>query len=300
MNDTSTAKLGEAYSNDRKPGSHYIVGVFLGTYSIGFLLLIAIRIRRLILQRSKDVIADFMHQHVPEQNHQFLHILSKGLVFATSFGMIYSGLGARYLNHDLHPDWGFFHYKTHLTLIFLFLFAGFAGVLESHGYLPKDSLRASFTVGLWGEALLWYDHALMKEVLIDMRLHEYLALTCAFPALVMTISLILTTMKSSNVTLSFLVFLGSNLALLWHSIWFITVGVHLSGMPIPNTGTATDLLVIQAVLLIFGCQVVSALMVRLQRRINPQSAQESYALVSVSGKADEDEETAEQQSSGFS
>ena len=130
-------------------GPFYCRNLLLG-FGSSFLRLTWTRLQSLLAASDacSKPIELFLDLYVPEQQPSVIYRTSTALIVSTIFGLLYEGLGARFLNRDLHPDYTVFHYATHLTLTLLYLFAGWTGLLEYYKYLPKDSLRASIVLAL--------------------------------------------------------------------------------------------------------------------------------------------------------
>jgi hypothetical protein len=155
------------------------------------------------------------------------------LIASTLFGLLYQGLGARFLQRDLHPDYTVFHYATHLTVTTFYLFVGWTALLESKQLLPTDSVRGVVTMALLGEVLLWHKHAAMKPTAIDQDLHEYLALSSGMTAISIGLSVFL-----GNGTLSknersaptciapLVAYLGGFLGFIHQGLWFLIIALH--------------------------------------------------------------------------
>ena len=216
----------------------------------------------------------YLDRHVPEQNQRLLRQLSLTLLASSIFGILYTGLGARFLNHNLHPEYTFWHYKTHLTLAFLYLVVGWKGWLESssssHRLLPADSIRASLIMALLGESLLWYDHAAIKVNAIDARLHTFLALISFLTACSILWNMILLsqqqrTASTSSTALVFVSYLGGCVGIFWQGLWFFVVATHQK-WPLPSTSHVTIVFVLLAVGLGLAVQFVTVYMNLLWRQ----------------------------------
>ena len=70
----------------------------------------------------------------------------------------------------------------------------------------------------------------------------------------------------SSPLLPFLLYVGVMMGLVWEGLWFLVIAFHLRLYPIPSTGHATALLVLQALLLLVVCQLVAIRMVRFYRQ----------------------------------
>lgn len=237
---------------------HVTAGIFLIAFGATFLGLTVWRWTRL-QETTEDSIRFqvFLERHVPEQNDVVLIRTAKALICSTLFGLLYEGLGARFLNHDLHPDWTVLHYTTHLTLTSLYLWVGWTGLLEYWKLVPQDSIRAAVAVALLGETLLWHEHATTKQHPVDGKLHDYLALISALTALCIIWNLILL----DNPKLSFTLYTAGFLGLFWQGLWFLVAAFHQRS-PFASTEDVTSVFCLCAVGLFCALQVIS---IRLHR-----------------------------------
>lgn len=226
-----------------------------------------------VVTATEGLLREFLYRHVPEQNTSFLRAASVAIAALCTFGIVYTMLGGRFFNHDLHPEYTLFHYVTHLTLLLLYLFVGWTGLLEANGYLPRDSLRAATAVALWGEALLWTQHGASKTNDLDASLHYAIGGIAGVTAACMTASVALVAWTTngvlqhySNPTLSFGLYVGALVGLVWQALWFATVAFYIQGwLPIPSTSHATALLVVEGLVLLVGCQLATVGLVRRTR-----------------------------------
>ena len=220
---------------------------------------------------SERLLREFLHRHVPEQSPRVLRTTSYLIAGSCSFGMVYTMIGGRFLNHDLHPDFTIFHYVVHLTLLLLYLFVGWTGLLEANGFLPTDSLRAATALALWGETLLWTEHGASKDNDLDAALHYALGMIAGLTAVCLTASVLLVAGRSqqhqhprnnsygTTTTISFLLYVSTFVGLVWQGLWFLTVAVYILGwLPIPSTGHAMALLVVEGLFLVVLCQFMAA------------------------------------------
>jgi hypothetical protein len=263
--------MGKAADNgDDTFWGHVTAGIFLTAFGSFFLLLTLWRLHHGTASSShkqRNLLQVFMEQHVPEQQpSRVVKYTSIVLILSTIFGLLYTGLGARFLHHDLHPDYTIFHYVAHLTLILLYMFAGWTGLLEAWSILPRDSLRSSVVFALIGESLLWYDHALSKDNDQDARIHAYLALISALTAICMLWSIIWTR-GDAGVIMPFCLYIGGFLGLLWQGLWFFVAAIHQT-WPISSTEHVTVSFVLLTIVL--GCftNVSVACLVHKQRGQN--------------------------------
>eukprot|EP00563_Minutocellus_polymorphus_P018545 CAMPEP_0197715866 /NCGR_PEP_ID=MMETSP1434-20131217/943_1 /TAXON_ID=265543 /ORGANISM="Minutocellus polymorphus, Strain CCMP3303" /LENGTH=334 /DNA_ID=CAMNT_0043300115 /DNA_START=36 /DNA_END=1040 /DNA_ORIENTATION=- len=279
---------GEAATSNATPDTflgHFIAGIFLLSYGAFFLCLTAVRLVRIAQEISNDatctssisstpssVSAEFQRRHVPEQNPVLLRRVSVILLVSTTFGILYEGFGALYIDHDSHPDKTFFSDATHQTLTFAFFFAGFTGLLESWQLLPPDSVRGAVVLALLGEALLWLDHALMKEG-GAVRIHILLALTAAFSAVSIFVSIVMSASTSTRTRdrvqgggertaagcfehLALLSYACGFLGFLWQGMWFMVAAQN------EISSIAMDRIVmyyiLQGIALGFGVEIFAA------------------------------------------
>lgn len=236
---------------------HFTASVFLIGFGSSFLALTAWRWTRLERFDEKDrVRVDlFLERHIPEKNPLVLLRTSYALIFSTTFGLLYEGLGARFLNHDLHPDWTVFHYTTHLTHTVLFLWAGWTGLLEYWQLVPQDSLRAAVAVALFGGALLWHEHSGSKMNEVDARIHDYLALISLLTALCLVAGLL----ADHGTGSSFALYVGGFWGIDWLGVWFMVAAFHQT-YPIQSTEHITAIFCLSGAGLLCALQVVVILL----------------------------------------
>ena len=233
---------------------------------------------------TTTILAQFLYLHVPERNPKVLKIVSKYFIGCTIFGLLYTCLGARYLNHDVHPDYGFFHYTTHITLLLLYLFVGYTTNLEINSYLPQDSTRVAIVVALFGETILWYDHSFTKTSNVERHLHFYLGLISAITSICLLTSILRvkpnSTDNASNTTtsttttttspiLDFILYVGTFVGFVYQGLWFEIIAIQQKKVLVPTTfltssGQVTSLLVILALSLLVGCQLVIVAMIKIK------------------------------------
>ena len=216
------------------------------------------------INASELLLREFLHRHVPEQSPRVLRTTSYAIAGSCLFGMVYTMIGGRFLNHDLNSDYTVFHYVTHLTLLLLYLFVGWTGLLEANGFLPKDSLRVATALALWGETLLWTQHGASKDNDLDAALHYSLGGITGLTAVCLTASVLLVAGRSHHhpnppTTISFLLYVAAFVGLVWQGLWFLTIAVYVKGwLPIPSAGHATALLVVEGLFLVVLCQLMAA------------------------------------------
>jgi hypothetical protein len=263
--------MGKAADNgDDTFWGHVMAGIFLTAFGSFFLLLTLWRLHGTASSSHKrNFLQVFMEQHVPEQQpSRVVKYTSILLILSTIFGLLYTGLGARFLHHDLHPDYTIFHYVAHLTLILLYMFAGWTGLLEAWSILPRDSLRASVVFALMGESLLWYDHALSKDNDQDARIHAYLALISFLSAICMLCSIIWTRL--------FFLYVGGFLGILWQGLWFFVAAIHQT-WPFSSTEHVTVSFVLLTIVLGSCTHVSAACLAHKQRGQNFGHNQQEYS-----------------------
>lgn len=250
-------------------------------FGASFLALAAWRWSRLESDRkqpcesSSSKVQVFLERHVPEANSVVILRTARALIGSTLFGLLYEGLGARFLNHNLHPDWTVFHYTTHLTLTTLFLWVGWTGLLEYWKLVPQDSIRAAVAVALFGETLLWHEHAVSKGNQVDARVHDYLALLSGLTALAIVASLMGTTEKANNPGLAFALYVSGFLGIFWQGIWFMIAAYHQKH-PLSSSEKVTAIFCVSGVGLLCTLQLVSVCLCNAHRG----ESFEQYQLIS--------------------
>jgi len=305
---------------------HFVAGEFLVGFGVFFLALTVVRLRPIIFAMHRHecdwndnnnnnnlhhattsngrhynvVLKAFLERHVPEQNPVVLFRISVALLASTMFGFLYEGLGARFLNHNGHPE-----YETHMTITLLYAFVGWYGWLEWKQVLPQDSLRASLVLALCGEVLIWQDHVSTKMAMgcpVDAQIHSNLALVSGLTAIVTIVSMVLSSMtiqeeipsqqqptttslstintppqppthKSQYHMVAFLSYLGTFLGLLWQGLWFMVAAMQQK-WPIASTSHVTVLFILQALIVALLCQGIIMYIVRhTTARVSPSDAE---------------------------
>jgi hypothetical protein len=117
----------------------------------------------------------FSDAHIPEKNSSVL--LGGGLVLIplTLFGLYFEAPGWGDWDSIVPP-------MTHISLYLSYMFVGISALLEGLKRLPQESARGAVVLALLLNYILWNEHALMKEVPADFRLHELLAQICLVAA----------------------------------------------------------------------------------------------------------------------
>ncbi|CAB9518751.1 expressed unknown protein [Seminavis robusta] len=152
---------------------HAVAGTGFITFGVFYLLLTLHRARNLPNGVS------FADAHIPEKNHSFLMGAGLVLIPVTMFGVCFEAPG---WDNIIAP-------ATHVTLYLTIMLVGVAALLEGMKRLPQDSSRRCLVFAMICQYILWNEHAMLKQVPADFRLHELLAQLCLVGAAVMAYSI---------------------------------------------------------------------------------------------------------------
>lgn len=114
---------------------------------------------------------------------------------------------------------------THISLYLSSAFMGVAALLEGLKRLPPDSWRLSVAVAMVLHYIIWHEHALMKQLPADFRLHELLAQLCLVGAALIAYSI----KYPKNV----IAYVAAQAACVLMGLWLYTGGVYAAFIDIP-------------------------------------------------------------------
>ena len=256
-------------------GGHVIPGSFFVGFGTFFLLLTA---HRLFKAESTE---DYCASHIPERNMCLLRRIGRLVVVCTLIGICVEGVGGElFLGEGGHP---FFENLQHITLYTMFCVSGIVGILESNDWLPQDSFRAATALALFGESIIWNEHAKMKMNLVDTRIHALVSLTCLASSTLMAISI-----YRPN---QLVPFVGSFLFMTWQGLWLLAAAYNIQSEEHFDLETMTSYFILEGVFL--GCAVVVVAVLLHRKRASGRLVKEDDYLRVQLNTADDDEEDEE-------
>ena len=187
----------------------------------------------LTLKRARSLPrgASFAEEHIPEKNPMLLIRGGLVLIPVTLFGVCFEAPG---WDNIIAP-------LTHISLYLCFMMVGFTALLEGMKRIPQDSVRIAIVITMMLNYVLWNEHANMKEVTADIRLHKLLAQLCLVAAAIVAYSI----KYPENV----IVYVMQPGICILMGLWLYTGGVYAAFIDIP-AGMIGILLVWEALLIV--------------------------------------------------